>query len=135
MQSRVTTNGLTSSLTGDRTAKAPYWLKLVKGGGEFAGYQSADGVNWSLIGTSTNPDDSFGYAGLALTSHDARSTASAFFDSVQITTDSDKNGLADAWELSYYNQIGVSPSALAPRNDGLTQSSSLPARPQPIGFL
>jgi len=69
------------------TYTAPYWLKLVRYlGGSFRAYQSADGSNWELLGT-TQPilmaDDV--YIGLALTSHDAALTCEAKFSNVQTT--------------------------------------------------
>ncbi len=69
------------------TYTAPYWLKLVRyPGGSFRAYQSADGSNWELLGT-TQPilmaDDI--YIGLALTSHDAALTCEAKFSNVQTT--------------------------------------------------
>jgi len=32
--------------------KAPYWVRLVREGGMIAGYQSTDGKNWKLLGSS-----------------------------------------------------------------------------------
>ncbi len=134
LQWRATTDGVSSSLSGDRTAKAPYWVKLVRGGSRFAGYQSVDGTNWTLAGLSTVPMDAAGYIGLALTSRDPRTLASATFDSVQITSDSDNNGLPDSWELTWFSKIGIDPNALAARNDGLTNLEAFQQGLNPLDY-
>lgn len=120
LQSRSAVNAVSTSVAGANTARAPYWIKLVRAGTKFAGYQSADGVTWTLVGTTTVSMGAQASIGLAVTSHNSSKVASATFDSVQMTTDSDGNGLPDAWELTYFNQVGLDPNALAPRNDGLT---------------
>ena len=134
LQWRAVTGGTSSGLNGDTKAKAPYWVKLVRGGSSFAGYQSADGVNWTLAGMCSVPMNASAYIGLAFTSHDPRVLASATFDSVQITTDSDNNGLPDAWELAWFNKIGVDPNALASRNDGLTNLQAYQQGLNPLDY-
>jgi hypothetical protein len=134
LQWRATTGDASSGLSGDQGATAPYWVKLVRGGSRFAGYQSADGANWTLAGLCDVPMSASGYIGLALTSHDPRTLASAVFDSVQITSDSDNNGLADSWELTYFSQIGLDPNSTAPRADGLTIGQAFARQLNPVDF-
>ena len=45
----------TPGLTGDVSSSAPRWLRLVRTGGTVAGYDSADGTHWTLLGTVTLP--------------------------------------------------------------------------------
>jgi ABC-type transport system involved in multi-copper enzyme maturation permease subunit len=45
----------TPGLTGSVSASAPRWLRLVRGGATIAGYDSADGTHWTLLGTATLP--------------------------------------------------------------------------------
>src|SRR5260221_10342246 len=48
---RVENGGKTSSAkTGLDKGKLPYWVKLVRAGDKFSGYESADGQSWNLIG-------------------------------------------------------------------------------------
>lgn len=120
LQSRGSTNGSTTTVNGNLSAKAPYWVKLVRSGSKFLGYQSADGATWSLTGSSTVSMSGSSYIGLAVTSCAALTPATAVFDSVLISPDGDNNGLSDSWELTWFNQLGIDSNAAAPRNDGLT---------------
>jgi len=72
-----TANSATSGLT------APYWVKLVRNGTNITGYRSADGSTWTQQGTMTNTA-SLVYIGLALTSHNTSSLATATFDNVSV---------------------------------------------------
>src|SRR4051794_37316032 len=67
LQGRLTTGGTTAYTPGDEPVGFPYWLKLVRGGNTFSGYQSEDGFNWSLVGTATVTLPSTIYVGLAVT--------------------------------------------------------------------
>lgn len=82
-QSRATTGG-GSSFAAVPSITAPCWVKLVRTGSTFAGYESADGNAWNPIGTpvtipmTANPV----YIGLAVTSHNASVLNTATADSV-----------------------------------------------------
>jgi ABC-type transport system involved in multi-copper enzyme maturation permease subunit len=45
----------TPGLTGDVSAAAPRWLRLLRDGATVTGYDSADGTHWTLVGTATLP--------------------------------------------------------------------------------
>ena len=45
----------TPGLTGSVSASSPHWLRLVRDGGTIAGYDSADGTHWTMVGTATLP--------------------------------------------------------------------------------
>jgi regulation of enolase protein 1 (concanavalin A-like superfamily) len=81
-QRRLTTGG--DSIHTGAPGTAPVWLKLERTGATFAGYYSADGVSWALVGTDTVPMAATVYVGLALTSHDNSQLATATFDHVSI---------------------------------------------------
>ena len=68
-------------------ASAPVWVKLVKSGTTFTGYRSADGVNWTQVGTATVEmgRTSSLSLGLAVTSHNDGIVCIANFDNVAIT--------------------------------------------------
>jgi regulation of enolase protein 1 (concanavalin A-like superfamily) len=74
-QRRKVTNDVTVSTV--RAGAVPRWLRIDRRGTTVSGYQSADGVTWTLVGSDTVAMASSMYVGIALTSHDATATASA----------------------------------------------------------
>lgn len=64
---------------------APVWVKLSRRGTVLTASTSPDGVSWTVVGTDTLPAGP-AYAGLAVTSHDAASLASATFDQTSLAT-------------------------------------------------
>ena len=59
-------------------------MRLVRSANQFTAYASTDGVNWTTIGTDTVPMGSAVYVGLAVTSHDASSKATAAIDQFKL---------------------------------------------------
>src|SRR4029079_16877206 len=61
---------------------APRWVKLSRVGNVISGYESGDGVNWTLVAsdTFTMPDNAL--IGLGVSSHVAGTNAAATFDHV-----------------------------------------------------
>jgi hypothetical protein len=83
-QRRLTTNA-NSSLTAGASAKAPYWVKLVRTRNLFNAYQSADGIKWIAISKSVTINMATSvYIGLAVTSHDNGTLNIAKFDNVSV---------------------------------------------------
>lgn len=80
---RRTTEGGTSVGTSGTSATAPHWVKLVKSGSTISGYESADGINWTLVGSDTFNMPGAVYVGLAVSSHVKGTLATAAFDSVE----------------------------------------------------
>jgi hypothetical protein len=78
----ATTNILQSGLGG---VQPPYWLRLVRAGNTFTGYDSADGVSWTLVGTETVTLTGTVYVGLAVTAHNNSVLSTAVFDNVALT--------------------------------------------------
>ena len=62
----------------------PAWLKLVREGNKFTSSISADGINWTLIGTKTFEMDVQTTVGLFVTSHHGAKLAMAGFDNVTV---------------------------------------------------
>jgi regulation of enolase protein 1 (concanavalin A-like superfamily) len=83
-QSRSTAGGASTFVTGT-TAGAPQWIRVVRSGNTLSGYSSADGLTWAAIGTSTITAGSTVYVGLAVTSHDPSTVATATFTNVAVT--------------------------------------------------
>ncbi len=71
------------SVAGTATQTAPYWVKVVRSGGDITAYQSADGSTWELIGSATFSMGATVQIGLAVTSHNNAATSTATFDHVQ----------------------------------------------------
>lgn len=65
---RSTAGAASNTVLGPSIA-APVWLRLVRSGNTFAGYQSADGINWKQVGSyQINMANSF-YIGFAVSSN------------------------------------------------------------------
>ncbi|MEP0366894.1 MAG: T9SS type A sorting domain-containing protein [Cyclobacteriaceae bacterium] len=77
------------------------WLKLKRVGDRFEGYQSNDGVTWSLIDSVTISMNSSMYVGLALTSHDNAEKATTKIRN--ITLELEGSGSRKAVEYPFRN--------------------------------
>jgi hypothetical protein len=98
LQGRQTAGGNSSSLNGDVTAQAPYWVKVTREGNALTGSYSADGVDWTPM-ADTSPDNAgfpitnpmnvelpeTVYVGLFMTSHAAGELRTATIDNVAVT--------------------------------------------------
>ncbi len=82
-QRRTTTGGASAHTAGSRSA-APRWLRLVRNGTTITASESADGVAWTQLGSTSWPMGSILYVGLAVTSHAGMTPSTAVFDNVQI---------------------------------------------------
>jgi hypothetical protein len=82
-QKRLTSGGGTSRSA--TAGVAPRWVKLVRSGNNFTGYQSSDGTTWTQVGTTTITMTSSVYAGLAVSSHDNTVLCNSIFDGVSAT--------------------------------------------------
>lgn len=84
-QVRSSTDG-TSTSTVVANISAPCWVRLVRSAGNsVAGYDSADGTNWTPIGASVSLSMSNrAWAGLAVTAHNNAANCVATFDNVTV---------------------------------------------------
>lgn len=87
------TQFLTRSAAGGKTAaattgrdkgKLPYWVKVVRQGEKFSGYESADGEKWDLIGSATISMPERVYVGLVTSSHQKDKLCTATLDKVSL---------------------------------------------------
>lgn len=85
-QRRVTTGADSQNTSGAQVA-APYWVKLVRTGNIFTGYQSSDNSTWQQVGTVNITMAAGVYIGLAVTAHNGSLNTSTF-DSVNVTASS-----------------------------------------------
>ncbi len=81
---RVTTGGA-SAITYRGTVTAPYWVRLVRSGSTFSAYQSATGTGWTLIGSQTISMAATVYVGLAVSSQNVSTLATATFTGAVVT--------------------------------------------------
>jgi regulation of enolase protein 1 (concanavalin A-like superfamily) len=91
---RRTADGLTSVNTSGIASTAPYWVKLVRAASTISAYESADGSNWTLVGSDTFRMPDHVLIGLAVSSHVSGTLATATFDGVK--TQQLPDGWADA---------------------------------------
>ena len=83
MQYRAVAGG-TSASAGALPGAAPGWLKLQRRGSTFTSFWSTDGVHFTQIGSVSVLMNTGISVGLAVTSHNASTPATATFDSVTI---------------------------------------------------
>jgi hypothetical protein len=77
--------GSASYDTGVVTGSAPVWLRVVRRGGSFYGFRSADGVTWTLSGIETLASPAATMEiGLAVASVNATTACQAVFENVTI---------------------------------------------------
>lgn len=87
-ETRSETAGTAVTQSSANIINAPYWLRLVISGSIYTAYISADGNEWTQLGTSV--DAGFGnglpvYAGLAVNSHNNELLSTAHFDNYVLT--------------------------------------------------
>ena len=80
------TSGGSTTLTGGAWSWLPTWVKVVRSGNTFSGYQSQDGSTWSLVATTTVAMSTTAYVGLAVTSHNDGTICTATIDNVSLVT-------------------------------------------------
>ncbi|MBI5384101.1 MAG: hypothetical protein HZA90_05380 [Verrucomicrobia bacterium] len=83
---RVESGGKTTSAkTGADKGKLPYWVKLVRIGETFSGFESADGEKWTLIGSTNVAMSAQVCVGLTTSSHQKTNLCQATLDKVAVT--------------------------------------------------
>ena len=81
---RVTTSGASSSVNAG--GALPYWVKVVRSGNVFSGYQSTNGTTWVQIGSNVSISMAQTvYIGLAVGSGSTSASQTLTFDNVSVT--------------------------------------------------
>ena len=85
-QYRATTLGPSANLAYGGPV-APYWVRLTRSSGtNFAGYYSANGATWTLLGATNLPAfNATALWGLAVTAHNNNTNSTATFDNFSLT--------------------------------------------------
>jgi glucose/arabinose dehydrogenase/regulation of enolase protein 1 (concanavalin A-like superfamily) len=73
------------------------WLKLQRSGNTFTAWDSVDGVNWNLIGTTSLTMTNPALIGLFVTSHNIGQPSSVAFDNVSVTAPTPPGPLPSPW--------------------------------------
>ncbi len=81
---RTAASGQTSYLSG-AVQPTPAWLKLVRAGSTVTGYSSADGVQWTPVGTTQAGFGGPAYIGMAVVSVAPGVLTTSTFDNVSVT--------------------------------------------------
>ena len=77
--------GASRTATEGTAVSPPYWVRLERRGSVVTGFQSADGVTWTTIGTTTMSTPTV-YVGLIAASADATRLATGVLDNVLVAT-------------------------------------------------
>ena len=77
-------SGTNTKRTSGGNFSAPYWLRLVRNGGNFTAYRSPDGVTWTLVDSAAITMANTTYIGLAVTSRDDSTLNTSTFDNVSV---------------------------------------------------
>jgi regulation of enolase protein 1 (concanavalin A-like superfamily) len=89
---RRAVTGEYSAHTAGGTGTAPGWVRLVRTGDLFEAYRSADGTNWTKVGSDSIPMGTTVYVGLAVTSHNTSSATTAVVDNLKVGAAATGNG-------------------------------------------
>lgn len=81
---RVKMNAAAATPATVEKGKFPCWLKLVRHGGEFSGYESSDGKTWALTGQIKIDFTPEAQVGLSSSSHTKDTLTTFVFDQVKV---------------------------------------------------
>jgi alpha-L-fucosidase len=84
LQQRTTTSGAATGVANIPGISAPYWVRLARIGSNITAYQSADGVAWNQLGSTTIPMSNDVFIGMAVCSVDSGQLNHAVFSNVTI---------------------------------------------------
>jgi hypothetical protein len=126
LQHRNSEEGSTSDhqLSGSNT---PLWLRIVRSGNTFTGWQSNDGATWTNIHAVTVAMNSEVLVGLAVTSHNNGALNTAIFDKVSLAVlppgTSSWNSFQNTWfSAGQLANASLSAPDADPNHDGLVNA-------------
>jgi predicted amidohydrolase/regulation of enolase protein 1 (concanavalin A-like superfamily) len=108
-QRRTMAGGASASTSGG-AGPPPAWVKLERRGNTITAYRSADGIDWTLVGSDTFSMGQNVYVGLAVSSHVPAELATVTFDNIAVTAGS---GLPPPWQSQDLGAVGTAGSAAA----------------------
>lgn len=95
-QRRSSTGGSTTRTEGP-AGTAPVWLRLVRKGSQFTGYQSSNGTSWTTTGSATISMTASVYVGLVVGSRVDSTLATATFTNLESTSGPATTTLPAPW--------------------------------------
>jgi hypothetical protein len=101
--------GGTSTNVPAASGTAPAWFRLVRTGSTFTSYRSSDGIAWTKMGSISIVMGATIYVGLAVTSHNNSTAATATIDSVAAAGAA--GGTAPTWQDRDVGAVGQAGSA------------------------
>jgi len=117
--------GASVSTWGNANGTLPYWVELVRSGNTISSFYSPDGVNWTQNGSSQTVTMAQNvYIGLAVSSENSSSLATATFDNVSISSNSGSSSNPVITSLSPTSGSVGSSITITGTNFGSTQGSS-----------
>ena len=84
VQTRTSSNAVTSTSVANGAVNAPYWVRVVRSGNSFTQFISPDSVTWTNVGTQTISMNTVAEACLASTSAVINDTSVALYDGVSV---------------------------------------------------
>jgi hypothetical protein len=106
-------------------AALPYWIELVRSGNTISSFSSADGMNWTQMGTNQTLTMAQNvYIGLAVSSGSNSSLATATFDNVSINAPGSGSPAPVIASLSITSGMIGTPVTITGTNFGPTLASS-----------
>jgi regulation of enolase protein 1 (concanavalin A-like superfamily) len=105
---RRKSNGASSLNTSGGSGTAPRWVKLTRAGNTISAYSSTNGSSWTLVGSDTFSMPADVLVGVAVTSHEVATLATATFDNVSV---SDGQALPAGWSSNDIGAVGKRGSA------------------------
>jgi hypothetical protein len=91
-----TSTGAATTLVATSAHDLPVWLRLTRAGATVTGSISADGLQWSAVGTTTLAQGPMDF-GLAVTSHHQGVLNTSTFDTVAVTAGTNPRALPAGW--------------------------------------
>ncbi|HEU5072247.1 MAG TPA: alpha-L-fucosidase [Verrucomicrobiae bacterium] len=113
LQQRASTAGSASGVANVTGLNAPCWVRLVRAGDNFAACQSADGTNWTSIGSTIVSMNASYYVGLAVCSVNDGTLNQAVFDNVSIAEPQLPGGVSELKAAAGSGLVGLSWTAAA----------------------
>ncbi len=112
-QRRPSTAGATLHTAGG-AGTAPYFVKLTRAGSVVTAYRSLDGATWTVVGSESIAMTASIYVGVAVSSHNPSSAATATFAATAVTGLSEvsaQGGLPTGWSSQDIGVVGAAGAA------------------------
>ena len=128
-QVRATTGGSTTSVASAANSAIPSWIRLQRVGNTFTSSHSSDGVNWTVVSTTTQTLNATARVGLGITSHTAGTLGTGTFTNVSVTLPAPPQAPAGLTGTPGNNQVHLTWNATANASSYTVKRSDTPGGP------